>query len=68
MARTLKALLCGIVALAAGANAAPSCAAPTTTPNPGTAQTYEAENAILSGTTVDTAQTGYTGEYLHATY
>ncbi|KAG7292869.1 Mannan endo-1,4-beta-mannosidase man26A [Staphylotrichum longicolle] len=61
MARTFKALLCGIVALAAGANAAPSCAAPTTTPNPGTARTYEAENAILSGTTVDTAQTGYTG-------
>jgi mannan endo-1,4-beta-mannosidase len=66
MARTLKALLCGVVALAVGANAAPKCAAPTTTPTPGTARTFEAEDAILSGTTVDTAQTGFTGEQLHA--
>ncbi|KAK3905780.1 mannan endo-1,4-beta-mannosidase [Staphylotrichum tortipilum] len=55
MVGTLKSLLCGAVALAIGAHAAPSCSAGNT------ARTFEAENAILSGTTVDTAQSGYTG-------
>ncbi|KAK4156194.1 mannan endo-1,4-beta-mannosidase [Chaetomidium leptoderma] len=63
MTRTLKYFLCGIVALAAGANAAPSCPASTTTPTDpvATGQTFEAEDAVLSGTVVDTAQTGFTG-------
>jgi len=62
MVRTLKSLLCGAVALAIGAHAAPSCSASNSP------RTFEAENAVLSGTTIDTAQTGYTGEceLLHA--
>ncbi|AEO53670.1 glycoside hydrolase family 26 protein [Thermothelomyces thermophilus ATCC 42464] len=65
MARTLRYLLCGILALAAGSNAVPAArgstrAAPAAEPST-SATTYEAEDAILSGTTVDTAQEGYTG-------
>lgn len=91
MGRTLKNILCGIVALAAGANAAPYCPAKYTSTSltstkttstsatsktatatstsasasatgSATARTYEAEDAVLSGTTVDTALTGFTGE------
>lgn len=64
MVRTLQYLLCGIVALAAaGTSAAPARApfARRNTTEPG-ATTYEAEDAILSGTEVDTAQEGFTGE------
>jgi hypothetical protein len=67
MARTLQYLVWGIAALAAAVNAAPSCPAPSNPPNPGTAaRTFQAEDGKLSGTTVDTAQTGYTGKKLTA--
>ncbi|KAK4041448.1 mannan endo-1,4-beta-mannosidase [Parachaetomium inaequale] len=57
MASTLKYLLYGLVALAGSANAAPAC-----TPADAGARTFEAEDATLGGTTVDTAQAGFTGK------
>ncbi|KAK4129173.1 glycoside hydrolase family 26 protein [Parathielavia appendiculata] len=69
MVRSLRSLLYGIVALAAGANAAPSCPARSTSTSVSAqpsatapaARTFQAEDATLSGTNVDTAQSGYTG-------
>jgi mannan endo-1,4-beta-mannosidase len=57
MASTLKYLLYGLVALAGVTNAAPACGRADTEE-----RTFEAEDATLGGTTVDTAQAGFTGE------
>ncbi|EGS22650.1 uncharacterized protein CTHT_0011220 [Thermochaetoides thermophila DSM 1495] len=51
MTRALKSILLGIAALAVGTHAVP-CQGP---------RTYQAEDAVLTGTHIDTAQPGYTG-------
>lgn len=53
MTGTLRYLLCGIVALT-GANAAP-------VQDDTSARIFEAEDALLTGTNIDTAQAGFTG-------
>ncbi|KXX76630.1 Mannan endo-1,4-beta-mannosidase [Madurella mycetomatis] len=53
MARTLKYLLCGIITLT-GINAAPL-------QSNSSARIFEAEDALLTGTDIDTAQAGFTG-------
>jgi len=52
MTRALKSILLGIAALAVGTHAVP-CQGP---------RTYQAEDAVLTGTHIDTAQPGYTGK------
>lgn len=60
MARALKYLLYGVAAFAAGTSAAPVCSAPGG--GGASPRVFEAEDATLGGTTVDTAQAGFTGE------
>ncbi|EAQ93088.1 hypothetical protein CHGG_01323 [Chaetomium globosum CBS 148.51] len=59
MARALKYLLYGVAAFAAGTSAAPVCSAPGG--GGASPRVFEAEDATLGGTTVDTAQAGFTG-------
>ncbi|KAL1843477.1 hypothetical protein VTJ49DRAFT_1348 [Mycothermus thermophilus] len=75
MAKTLQYLVWGLAALAARTAAAPYCPAsqapsttsqtPTNTPSPSDTpsgpRTFEAEDAILSGTRVESTLSGYTG-------
>ncbi|KAL2256054.1 hypothetical protein VTK26DRAFT_2262 [Humicola hyalothermophila] len=56
MKKPLRSFLYGVVALAIGATGAPCAGSPN-----GGLRTYEAEDADLTGTNVDTAQAGYTG-------
>ncbi|KAH6619313.1 glycosyl hydrolase family 26-domain-containing protein [Chaetomium sp. MPI-SDFR-AT-0129] len=63
MTRMLPYLLYGVVALVAGVHGVPTCSPqdpPTTDPDT-EPRTFEAEDGTLSGTSIDTAQAGYTG-------
>jgi mannan endo-1,4-beta-mannosidase len=72
MAKALKYVAWGIAALASGAAAAPYCAPqlsttsqePTSTPSPVPGpRTFEAEDAILTGTRVESSLAGYSGVF-----